>query len=351
MGDPAGIGPEVAWKALADPEIRRIATWVLVGEAWLLEQVGRQVGYQPRRILTDAAEGIELDGLADENEPVVLDLQQVVPSDVRTGQVAAACGRAAVAYVRRAVELCQAGQAAALVTGPLNKEAVVLSGLPFVGHTEYLAELCGVEESRMLLVNDRLSVVHVSTHCSLSDATRLSPRRIQRTIELGYEAVAALRGIRPRVAVCGLNPHAGENGLFGLEERTSIRPAIEAARESGIPCEGPFPADTLFVQAARGKYDLVVAMYHDQGCIPMKLLDFEHTVNVTLGLPLVRTSVDHGTAFDIAGKNLADPEDMKTAMRMAVSMVERQSAQAALRGPHVPPVAAARDRALDSSWL
>lgn len=338
MGDPAGIGPEVAIKALADPTMRSIAQWVVVGEAWVVERVGRQVGYQLSRTTTDFVSDDGLDDRPEAPEPVVLDLQQVGPADVRMGQLAATCGRAAVAYVRRAVELCQSGQADAVVTGPLNKEAVVLSGLPFVGHTEFLAELCGVDESRMLLINDQLAVVHVSTHCSLSEATRLSPARIRRTIELGSDALTALRGRPVRVAVCGLNPHAGENGLFGTEEQLAIIPAIAAAREAGIPCEGPFPADTLFVQAARGKYDLVVAMYHDQGCIPMKLLDFEHTVNVTLGLPLVRTSVDHGTAFDIAGKNLADPEDMKAAMRMAVAMVARR-ADHVLRGPHAPRVA------------
>jgi 4-hydroxythreonine-4-phosphate dehydrogenase len=207
-----------------------------------------------------------------------------------------------------------------MVTAPLNKEAVVLSGQEFCGHTEYIAQLCGVGESRMLLVNDRLSVVHVTTHISMIDATRLTKSRITTTLKLAAEAYERLRAKRPRIAVCGLNPHAGENGLFGSEEADTIVPAIATARAEGIDCVGPLPADTLFLQAFRGAYDLVVAMYHDQGHIPMKLMDFDHTVNVTLGLPIVRTSVDHGTAFDIAGKNMASAEDMKTAMRMAIQL-------------------------------
>jgi 4-hydroxythreonine-4-phosphate dehydrogenase len=210
-----------------------------------------------------------------------------------------------------------------MVTGPLSKEAVALSGRPdFCGHTEYIAELCGVNESRLFLYNARLCVVHVSTHCSLAEATRLSVERIRRTIEMGHEAMLRMKGQRPRVAVCGLNPHAGENGLFGTEEAAFIAPAVGQARAGGIDCVGPLPADALFMQAVRGKYDLVVAMYHDQGHVPMKMLDFEHTVNVTLGLPIIRTSVDHGTAFDIAGQGVASAVDMQTAMRLAVKLAD-----------------------------
>jgi 4-hydroxythreonine-4-phosphate dehydrogenase len=202
----------------------------------------------------------------------------------------------------------------------LNKEAVALTGQRFSGHTEFIADLCGVAESRMLLVNDRLQVIHVSTHRSLRSACELETPRILRTIQLGHEALQLLGFPRPRIAVCGLNPHAGENGLFGVEDSEFITPAIQSAQNMGIICEGPFAADTLFIKAVKGAYDLVVAMYHDQGHIPMKLLDFEHTVNVSLGLPIIRTSVDHGTAFDIAGKNQADPSSMKAALKLAVTM-------------------------------
>ena len=207
-----------------------------------------------------------------------------------------------------------------MVTAPLNKEAVSLTGQSFTGHTEFIADLSKAAESRMLLVNDYLRVIHVSTHRSLRSACELDTPRILRTIQLGNEALQSLGFAQPRIAVCGLNPHAGENGLFGSEDLELIVPAIQAAQDMGMICEGPFPADTIFIQAVRGAYDLVVAMYHDQGHVPMKLLDFEHTINVSLGLPIIRTSVDHGTAFDIAGKNRADPSSLKAAMKLAVTM-------------------------------
>ena len=315
IGDPAGIGPEVTLKALQDEELRSSARWILVGEAWQVRQLGQKIGFEPDQVV----------GLLNDADlspgAVVLDAQQLDPSELSVGQVSAACGQAGLAYVHEATQLCLSGHASAIVTAPLNKEAVSLNGVPFCGHTEYIADLCGVPESRMLLYHDQLCVVHVSTHCSLLDATRLSVEKIRRTIEMGHEALLSLHGEPPRIAVCGLNPHAGENGMFGDEESRYIAPAIGQVRTAGIDCEGPFPADTLFMQASRGKCDLVVAMYHDQGHVPMKLMDFEHTVNVTLGLPIIRTSVDHGTAFDIAGKNLASCEDMQTAMRLAVRLV------------------------------
>jgi 4-hydroxythreonine-4-phosphate dehydrogenase len=216
--------------------------------------------------------------------------------------------------------MCLGGVADAMVTAPLNKEAVTLSGRSFSGHTEYIAQLCGAVDSRMLLFSERLAAVHVTTHVPLRNACDLSTPRILRTIELGDQAMKRLGFERPRIAVCGLNPHAGEHGLFGNEDQLFISPAVEAARGQGILCSGPHAGDTIFLQASRGAYDLVVAMYHDQGHIPMKLIDFEGTVNISLGLPIIRTSVDHGTAFDIAGKNQADPRSMKQAMRVAVRM-------------------------------
>jgi len=297
-GDPAGVGPEIVIKALADPEIVPMARWIVVGDARILDMVGTLRNGQ----LHDTQEGLEdLEGFA-------------------FGKLDARCGTAGVAYVRIATELCLRGEADAMVTAPLNKEAVTLSGRPFSGHTEYIAELCGATESRMLLASERLCTVHVSTHVALRDACNLEQSRILRTIELGDEAMKLLGFARPRIAVCGLNPHAGEHGLFGAEDQRAILPAIQAARERGIECSGPHAGDTVFLQAVRGAYDLVVAMYHDQGHIPMKLIDFERTVNVSLGIPIIRTSVDHGTAFDIAGKDRADASSMKQAMKLAVRM-------------------------------
>ena len=264
----------------------------------------------------------------------LLDLRQLEPSQFTVGKLSAVCGSAALEYVRTATQLCLDGQADAMVTAPLNKEAVSLTDQRFTGHTEFIANLSEAAESRMLLVNDHLRVIHVSTHCSLRNACELDTPRILRTIQLGNEALQSLGFAQPRIAVCGLNPHAGENGLFGTEDLELIVPAIQAAQNMGMVCEGPFPADTIFIQAVRGAYDLVVAMYHDQGHVPMKLLDFENTINVSLGLPIIRTSVDHGTAFDIAGKNKADPSSMKAAMKLAVTISEnrRKADSAAVKG-------------------
>ncbi|HWC99450.1 MAG TPA: 4-hydroxythreonine-4-phosphate dehydrogenase PdxA [Candidatus Sulfopaludibacter sp.] len=298
MGDPAGVGPEVVLKALADPDLAPLAHWVVVGDSAVL-----------------AKTGLPLLNARVHDAHALADL-----ADFRFGKLDARCGAAGVEYVRIATEMCLRGDADAMVTAPLNKEAVTLTGRQFSGHTEYIAELCGATESRMLLASERLSTIHVTTHVALRDACAMTTARVFRTIELGHEAMRLLGFLRPRIAVCGLNPHAGEHGLFGDEDGRVIAPAIAAARAAGIECSGPHAGDTVFLQASRGAYDLVVAMYHDQGHIPMKLLDFEGTVNISLGIPIIRTSVDHGTAFDIAGQNLADPRSMKQAMRMAARM-------------------------------
>lgn len=308
LGDPAGVGPEVTLKALADPDIQRSAHFVVLGD---------RAAIAPAELSTR----IQLDSL-----PVEFRDCYTLPPDahIAMGTLRAEYGAAAVRYVHDATQMCLRGEADAMVTAPLNKEAVTLSGMQFSGHTEYIAELCNASDSRMLLAGRRLSVVHVSTHISLREACNLNTARIIRTIELGNEAMKLLGKPRPRIAVCGLNPHAGEHGLFGTEDERFILPAVEACRASGIECEGPVAPDTIFFRAAGGSHDLIVAMYHDQGHIPMKLLDFEETVNMSLGIPILRTSVDHGTAFDIAGKNIADAANMKAAIRMAVTMARHR---------------------------
>jgi 4-phospho-D-threonate 3-dehydrogenase / 4-phospho-D-erythronate 3-dehydrogenase len=322
IGDPAGIGPEVAYMALLDETVRSRAQWILIGEDWIFKELETDLGAIPHSTLTGTDELESTDGC------LFWHAGKLLPEERTFGRVSAACGGAGLAYVRTAAELCLAGRADAMVTSPLNKEAVVQTVADFCGHTEYIAELCGVDESRMLLVNDRLCVAHVSTHISLADAAKLELSRVERTIELADNAYRRLYNKDPRIAVCGLNPHAGEHGLFGNHESKIIAPAIASARSRGLDCVGPYPADTLFLQAFRGAYDVVIAMYHDQGHIPMKLMDFEHTVNVTLGLPIIRTSVDHGTAFDIAGKYLASADDMKTAMLLAIKMAQRNATTA-----------------------
>ena len=302
MGDPSGIGPEIVVKALADVEVAPLAHWVVVGDPRILEKAAHIAGLS---LGSAAIRDVDTLGALD---------------DFAFGKLEARYGQAAIDYVRTATEMCLRDEADAMVTAPLNKEAVTLSGREFSGHTEYIAKLCGATESRMLLRSVRLSTIHVSTHVPLRRACDLDTARIFRTIELGHAAMQLLGFNQPRIAVCGLNPHAGEHGLFGNEDERFIAPAIQAARDRGMLCSGPHAGDTVFLQGSRGAYDLVVAMYHDQGHIPMKLIDFEGTVNISLGIPIIRTSVDHGTAFDIAGRNQADPHSMIEAMRTAALM-------------------------------
>jgi 4-hydroxythreonine-4-phosphate dehydrogenase len=312
LGDPAGVGGEVILKAIADPEISSSAELIVLGDRVAIEAAESSTGVKFEGLNATLREC----GLLSAAEPLTF------------GALREEYGKAAVGYVHDATMMCLNDEVDAMVTAPLNKEAVTLTGMRFSGHTEYIAELCGVKGSRMLLAGTNLSVIHVSTHVSLRDACNLNTDRIVDTIELGNKAMKLLGKAKPRIAVCGLNPHAGEHGLFGTEDEEFIRPAVEVCRGRGIGCEGPVAPDTIFFKAIRGSHDLVVAMYHDQGHIPMKLLDFEATVNVSLGIPIIRTSVDHGTAFDIAGKNLASEANMKAAIRMAVTMARHRLDQA-----------------------
>ena len=304
IGDPAGVGAEIALKALTDKRLSELAEWLVVGDSAALQAAGRTCGIDAVALPSTLIETGDLP----------------IDHTLAFGQLRAEYGLAAIGYVRRAAELCMSGEADAMVTAPLNKEAVTLSGRTFSGHTEYIAELTGAKESRMLLVSEKLATVHVSTHIPLERACQLDKQRIVRTIQLGNEALTLMRLKPPRIAVCGLNPHAGEHGLFGAQDEAVIAPAIAEAHALGIDCTGPHSPDTIFVRGIRSEFDLIVAMYHDQGHIPMKLIDFEGTVNVSLGMPIIRTSVDHGTAFDIAGRNLANADNMKAAMRLAMRM-------------------------------
>jgi 4-phospho-D-threonate 3-dehydrogenase / 4-phospho-D-erythronate 3-dehydrogenase len=303
IGDPAGVGAEIALKAFADRELLDLAEWIVIGDHLALNAA--QPGYRDR-----------LDPRIRFLSPGILDAAK----PIRFGELSAEYGLAAIEYVRLATEMCLSGDAAAMVTAPLNKEAVAMSGQAFSGHTEYIAKLCGATESRMLLASEKLATVHVSTHIALEQACRLEKNRIVRTIELGAEAMRLMLGRQPKIGVCGLNPHAGEHNLFGRQDSEIIAPAVEEARHRGYDCTGPHSPDAIFIRGVRKEFDLIVAMYHDQGHIPMKLIDFERTVNISLGIPIIRTSVDHGTAFDIAGQDRADCRNMQSAMRMAVKM-------------------------------
>ena len=302
IGDPAGVGAEIALKALADRDLVEMAEWIVIGDHIALDAA--LPGYRQtvdQRIQFASTSALD-------------------SAPIHFGQLSAEYGLAAISYVRLATEMCLTGEADAMVTAPLNKEAVTMSGQSFSGHTEYIAHLCGATESRMLLASDKLATVHVSTHIPLEQACRLDRGRIVRTIELGAEAMQFMLGRPPRIGVCGLNPHAGEHNLFGRQDSEVIAPAVEEARRIGFDCTGPHSPDAIFIRGLRKEFDLIVAMYHDQGHIPMKLIDFEETVNISLGIPIIRTSVDHGTAFDIAGQNRAYCRNMKAAMRMAAKM-------------------------------
>ena len=319
LGDPAGIGPEIIVKALR--RAADVAAWrcLVVGDARMIARATGWVGGPAPEIeLVQTPEaGRYISGTV-----TLLDLHNADPDAIAPGRIHAAAGRAAVEAVFRACDLALAGAVDAVVTAPLNKEAMHLAGFTYPGHTELLAERTGAQRVSMLLVGEQLRVVHVSTHVSLQEAIRrVQPERVREVIDLAASSCRALGIAEPRIAVAGLNPHAGESGLFGDEEARSVVPAIEAARAAGLNVSDPMPPDTVFLRAVKGEYDIVVAMYHDQGHIPMKLLAFDSGVNVSMGLPIIRTSVDHGTAFDIAGTGKARETSLIAALRVAAQMV------------------------------
>jgi len=320
MGDPAGIGPEIVAKTFADPDFAVPA--VVVGDLNLLAVTAARLEL-PLEIRAVSA---PLDAIPDKGIMSVIATSEL-PSDLAPGRVDARAGAAAYQYIERAVALAMAGTVSAIATAPINKEALKAAGIEYPGHTEILAALTGTREFAMMLFNDDLRVVLVTVHVSLRHAIELlSVESELRTIRLACAAARGLGVDRPRVAVAGLNPHASEGGLFGDEDQDIIAPAIARAREEGIEASGPWPGDTVFMQARKGHFDIVVAQYHDQGLIPVKYLGIEHGVNTTLGLPFVRTSVDHGTAFDIAGTGRADHSSLRAAIEWAAKMAKARNA-------------------------
>jgi 4-phospho-D-threonate 3-dehydrogenase / 4-phospho-D-erythronate 3-dehydrogenase len=322
MGDPSGIGPEIIVKALQEmPPDERSATAV-IGNRDFLTRADKLIG--SNLTFSDSLENAR-GGVV----PVVhVDTKD--QTRIQDGEISAAGGEAAYQYVAKAVELALAGKIAVIVTAPLNKGAMHAAGHHFDGHTELLAHLTGAKSSYMLLASSKLSAVHVSTHVSLRGATqRATSERVLGTIRAGNEHFKALGVASPRIAVAGLNPHSGEGGIFGTEEIDHIIPAVEQAQREGINVRGPIPGDTVFYRALKGEFDLVVAQFHDQGHIPTKLIAFDETVNVSLGLPIRRASVDHGTAFDIAWKGKASHVNMRAAVAYARMMAERMPAKVA----------------------
>lgn len=323
MGDPTGIGPEIIVRALARPETAAVCRVLVLGDAGAMaraiaitgERLGLKLlpaGYPPVESTPDTI--------------YLRPLSQLAAEDLVFGKPTAASGDAMFNYITAAARVCLSGDAAAMATAPINKEALNRAGHKYPGHTELLAELTGTKEFVMMLAGDRLRVSLVTIHEALTNVPSLVTfDKVLSTISITHRDVARYFRKKPRIAVLALNPHCGEGGLFGDEEERVISPAVAAARREGIDAVGPLSADTLFHFAARGDYDAVVCMYHDQGLIPLKLLHFEDGVNVTLGLPIIRTSVDHGTAYNLAGTGTASDLSMVAAIRMAAQMSEKKA--------------------------
>jgi 4-hydroxythreonine-4-phosphate dehydrogenase len=318
MGDPCGIGPEIIAAALADDTVSAVATPLVLGDRRAMERALALVGSGQRLRTSDID---ALPAAPPAGDISLIELSQLDAGDMAYGQPTAAAGDAVFNYITFAASLCLQGKVAAMATAPINKAALNMAGHNYPGHTELLAELTGSTEFVMMLAGSRLRVALVTIHEALAAVPPLvTMEKVLATIVTTHRDVSRYFRQRPRIAVLALNPHAGEGGMFGNEEELVIRPAIAAARERGIDASGPHSADTLFHFAARGDYDAVVCMYHDQGLIPLKLLHFDDGVNLTLGLPIIRTSVDHGTAYNLAGSGVANPESMKAAILMAAAM-------------------------------
>jgi len=317
MGDAAGSGPEIIAKTLAESEISAVCRCVVIGDADTMRESLQITGVPGKvRAIEKITEALFKDGVIE-----VIDLHNIQLNKLKRGRVDPMAGRAAFEYIKLAAELALAGECDAIVTSAINKESLNKAGYHYDGHTQLLAELCGVPEVAMMLVSGQLRVTHVTTHVSLHEAIEMiRPERILTVIKLTNEAVRQMSVNKPRIAVAGLNPHAGERGLFGDEEVKYIKPAIEAACRQGMNVTGPFPPDSVFFRASEGQFDAAIAMYHDQGHIAIKMLGITQGVNVTLGLPIIRTSVDHGTVFGKAGKGTADPTSLMEAIKLATAM-------------------------------
>jgi 4-hydroxythreonine-4-phosphate dehydrogenase len=320
MGDAAGIGPEIIVKALARPEPYAVCRPFVIGDA---HRLGMAVSICRASVIVRTIAQFS-DATFQPGAIDCIDLG-LIPPDLRFGELSPIAGNAAYQYVRRAVELALDHSIHAICTAPLNKEALHAGGHLYPGHTELLAALTGTPEVSMMLSAPNLRVIHCTTHVGLVDAVeRIDAGLVERTIRRGHDTLLRAGIAHPRIAVCGINPHAGENGLFGRgEEATKIVPAVRAARAAGIDAQGPLAADTTFFRAVRGDFDLVVAMYHDQGHGPVKVLGLDAGVNITIGLPVIRTSVDHGTAFDIAGRGIADERSLIEALRQGAELAAR----------------------------
>ncbi|MCG8334942.1 MAG: 4-hydroxythreonine-4-phosphate dehydrogenase PdxA [Proteobacteria bacterium] len=316
MGDPAGVGPEVTIKALVESSVTRKFETLVIGSSEVLRQTSRSLGLETKICEVDSP-----DEVGNKVDTIYVLNCCSSPLEYKPGMTNSMCGEYAYQAVVTASRLCRTNKISAMVTAPICKESWHQAGHKFDGHTGLLAHLTGTDDYRMMFAAEPFSVCLVTTHLPLKDVSdRLSIDTVFKTIDLSNSELFKLGIKNPKIAVCGLNPHAGEGGIFGDEDQKLIKPAIKEAEKKRIDVCGPFPADTVFIAAAQGKYDLVVAQYHDQGLIPIKLLAFDTAVNITIGLPIIRTSVDHGTAFDIAGQGIANHRNMISAIECAYKL-------------------------------
>ena len=322
MGDPAGVGPEIILKALTAGGLPKKTRYVVIGDRGVLEKTGSRLGAVIPLISIRS-----IDETAGREEGFFLfEASRLPAAQVKPGRPDERWGKAALAYLRVGAQWALENQVQAMVTAPISKEVVQRTAPGFIGHTEFFAALSKTRRFGMMLAGKRLKVSLVTIHCSMRETLRrLKTEAILETIELTHRTLTRWFGLEdPSIAVAGLNPHAGEKGAFGTEEETIIAPAVQKASEQGLRVSGPHPPDTLFYWASRGRYDAVVALYHDQGLIPLKLLHFDNAVNLTMGLPFIRTSVDHGTAFDIAGRGTANPGSLLAALHLAADFIRRK---------------------------
>lgn len=320
MGDPGGVGPELCLRALASAEVRTHCVPVVFGDAAVLRAAAAATRQSVRFRTFPLKLWSQVSGQV--TEPAVVDLGAIALTEIFPGTINARTGAASYAYINAAIDAALAGTVAAVTTAPINKEALALAGFKYPGHTEIFAERAGSKRWCMMQYSEEITCTFVTVHCGYADVPKLlTTARILEVIELSAEALQRIRGRKPKIVVCGLNPHAGEHGLFGdREEERLIIPAIEAARAQGMDVEGPLPPDTAFLPWKRKATDVFVCMYHDQGHIPVKALAFDNAVNTTLGLPIIRTSVDHGTALDIAWQGQANPGSLFSALRLAAKL-------------------------------
>jgi 4-hydroxythreonine-4-phosphate dehydrogenase len=325
MGDPAGIGPEICLRALREPAVRKICTPVLFGDAGVLERVSKK-SLRGIPVLRE----VDFPRVLQIKEPLVVDCGAIDANKIQPGKVSAACGRAGYIYIERAIAAALAGKIDGVVTAPIHKESLNLSGVKFPGHTEIFTALTNARRSCMMLYSDKITVSMATTHIGYHEVPgKLSVERVLNVIELTAATMRLMLQREPRIGVCGLNPHAGEHGLFGNhEEEKFVEPAVKLARKKRLDVVGPLVPDAVFTTGQRKKYDAIVTLYHDQGHIPFKMLAFDTGVNITLGLPIIRTSVDHGTAFDIAWQGRADATSLFSAIKVAADLVRGKNSTA-----------------------